>query len=146
MDIQEEFPNYPKDGDGEFAEVMEPYALWHISVRAEVGAVALWDMNYEPLSCEEYGPYASLDDRFSAWAKKVDVMEMMQFETSDYTQHHVPLEYVQAFYDEGLKLCEELAETLRGKCRTIDYRCPGGPSKRFLVPDPPEVPAAESQA
>ena len=60
MDRREDFPNYPKDGDDEFADVIAPYDLWHIAVYADCGRTALWDMNGEMLGCAEYGPFESL--------------------------------------------------------------------------------------
>ena len=146
MDRREDFPNYPKDGDDEFADVIAPYDLWHIAVYADCGGTALWDMNGEMLGCAEYGPFESLDDRFSAWSKKCEGIHDRQFVTGAFKEDAVPKEEMEAAYQEGLQLCAELAETLRGKCLTIDYFYRGGPDKRFFVPDPPEYPPKDKLA
>ena len=146
MDRRADFPNYPNDGDDKFPEVIEPYSLWHIAMYWDYGGAALWDMNSYGMSCTEYGPFEAMEERLSAWSGRCEDIAWRQWATDVFKEDAVPREEKEAVYQEGLQLCAELAETLHGKCRTIDYSYKDFPPKRFFVPDPPEYLAADSLA
>ncbi len=133
MDLQEEFPNYPREDEW---EVKEPYCTWHLSVYADYGESYLWDMNGCCTCCEEFGASKQMEERFCTWSKKYEVIFERRFETGDFSQHHLPEAEAEALYNEGLQLCAELAVLLEGKCKTLDYRVLGRPSKRFVMAKP----------
>jgi hypothetical protein len=134
MDLQEEFPNYPRRDE---LELEEPYSRWHLSVYADYGGSYLWDMNGCCAGCEEFGAPSTLDERFRTWSNKYEVIFERRHETGDYTQHHLPLAEAEALYEEGLQLCAEFAVFLESKCKTLDYRALSKPTERFVMANPP---------